>query len=273
MALTAVVLGDNCIDRYLPPVGSEYIGGQAVNVASHLVALGLSVAYAGVVGTDPAGTRITTELIDRRVNVDLVERRQGSTGVTVIDVGATGDRRFVEEAYGVSAPYRPTAEALAASRRAQLVYAAHLDTVCSLRDEISPPATLALDWSDGDLSGLDATPDVLFVSRPGTSLPAGEELARQLATSIGCLVVLTLGRCGAAAASVAESCAIAAPAARVIDTLGAGDAFAAAFLAARMRGRPLAESMAEAAGRAADTCRHHGGYLSDSAASSTLPTS
>ena len=49
------VIGDNCIDVYLPPVNKKYVGGCAVNVAIHLVKQDFEVSYIGVTGsvTDP----------------------------------------------------------------------------------------------------------------------------------------------------------------------------------------------------------------------------
>ena len=48
-------VGDNCIDRYLPPIALATVGGNAVNVAVHLRRLGRRTAYFGAVGEDREG--------------------------------------------------------------------------------------------------------------------------------------------------------------------------------------------------------------------------
>ena len=65
-----VSIGDNCIDRYLPPIGLERVGGNAVNVAATIATHGKPAAYAGVVGDDNSGTRILDSLRAVGVNVE-----------------------------------------------------------------------------------------------------------------------------------------------------------------------------------------------------------
>jgi fructoselysine 6-kinase len=50
-------VGDNCIDRYLPPVDRSLVGGNAVNVAVNLRRAGHPAAYFGAVGDDEDGMR------------------------------------------------------------------------------------------------------------------------------------------------------------------------------------------------------------------------
>jgi fructoselysine 6-kinase len=78
-------VGDNCIDRYLPPVDRTLVGGNAVNVAVQLVRLGHDTAYFGAVGDDAEGARMRAVL--GRIGVDLAGLktiRPGRSSVTVI---------------------------------------------------------------------------------------------------------------------------------------------------------------------------------------------
>jgi hypothetical protein len=44
-------IGESCVDRYLPPIGLDAPGGNALNVAAGLAAAGLTVAHVGAVAT------------------------------------------------------------------------------------------------------------------------------------------------------------------------------------------------------------------------------
>jgi fructoselysine 6-kinase len=251
--VTAVVLGDNCIDRYLPPVGREFVGGQAVNVAIGLAAGGIPTAYAGVVGLDDAGERIVGELKRRGVNVSAVAVAAGSTGVTVIATDA-GERRFVAEEYGVSAPYVPSGQALALAAAARLVYAAHVGDLAALAAALPAGVELAVDASEESLDQLPLRDiDVLFVSRPGLSVDQARVVGVSLVGRGVRTAAVTTGASGSVAVAASGWAYHSAPTVGIVDTLGAGDAFAAAFLVARLGGRDLRECLAsgtKAAGRA-----------------------
>lgn len=259
MALDALVVGDNCIDRYLPPVDAEFVGGQAVNVAAGLAAQGFATAYAGVVGSDAAGTRIADELRRRGVDLRVLDVRDGATGLTVIATEG-GEREFVAEAYGVSAPYVPTYAALALAREARLVYAAHVDDLGGLRAALRTGAELAYDAADGPLAAATlANVDVLFRSVPGMDPDEAEVLAVGLLALGPSVVVATLGPDGAVACSRNGDRAACAPAGPVaVDTLGAGDALAAGFIAARLRGASLPDALAAGTTAAHAACGHLG---------------
>ena len=64
-------VGDNCIDRYLPPVGVSTVGGNAVNVAVHIRRRGHRVVYLGAVGDDANGERLLACLDQDGVETDM----------------------------------------------------------------------------------------------------------------------------------------------------------------------------------------------------------
>ena len=259
MALTAIVLGDNCIDRYLPPVDEEFVGGQAVNVAAGLAAAGIPTAYAGVVGNDDAGRRIVAELVARAIDVSVVECRPGSTGRTGIAT-ENGDRRFVSEDYGVSAPYVPTSAALHLVAGARLAYAAHVDDLARIHAALAPGAVLALDASDGDLADIElGQVDILFVSRPGASRKDALALGRSLVGGGIQIVVVTVGASGAVAVERGgRSAACSAVGAVAVDTLGAGDALASGFLASWLSNGDIELALGRGSLAAAAACAHQG---------------
>lgn len=260
MALTALVLGDNCIDRYLPPVSRVFVGGQAANVAAGFAAAGMRTAYAGVVGTDRAGRRIVDELGRRGIDLSAVEIVPGRSGVTTI-ASKGGERRFIAEDYGVSAPYVLSSVAASLLHDVRLAYAAHVVDVGAVAAEMRSGATLAFDISDeqGDDATLGAV-DILFASAPGISMPAAQRHARELLERGPGVVVVTRGPDGVVAIERGrepESC----PAAQgdIVDPLGAGDALAAGFLAGWLAGATIARALELGTASAAVACSHLGG--------------
>lgn len=259
MALTALVLGDNCIDQYLPPVSRTFVGGQAANVAAGLAAAGVPTGYAGVVGTDHAGRRVVDELDRRGIDLSAVDIVPGRTGVTTI-ASEGGERRFVAEEYGVSAPYTLSLVAISLLHDVRLAYAAHVVDVGAVAAELRSGATLALDMSAERVD--DATlgaVDILFASAPGNSMAVALRHARELLERGPGVVVVTRGPDGVVALERGGP-PVSCPAAQgdIVDSLGAGDALAAGFLAARLAGATIARALELGTASAAVACSHLG---------------
>src|SRR5690606_38296222 len=100
-------VGDNCVDRFLPPVGLSLIGGNAVNVAVQLARLGLDSAYFGAVGRDTDGFRTRDLMAENGVHVDHMQFRDAVTAYTEIESLPNGDRVFAFEEFGACRGYRP----------------------------------------------------------------------------------------------------------------------------------------------------------------------
>jgi sugar/nucleoside kinase (ribokinase family) len=73
------------------------------------------------------------------------------------------------------------------------------------------------------------------------------------------LTVITLGAAGCRVIGRGVDVRVAAPRVRAVDTTGAGDVFNGAFLAATLRGAPLARALREANRAAAESTRYPGG--------------
>src|SRR5262245_55393099 len=76
-AVRIASVGDCCIDSY---AGNDAaVGGNALNVAVHLVRLGFETEFIGVVGDDARGDRIRAALARVGVHADRVHVRPGAT--------------------------------------------------------------------------------------------------------------------------------------------------------------------------------------------------
>ena len=130
-------VGDNCIDRYLPPIGLATVGGNAVNVAVHLQRLGRCTAYFGAVGPDKAGAWTRASLTENDVDIEHLVERRGRTAYTDLDVDADGDRIIAFEDFGVCRGYRPSAAEIDLLRAAKHLHLGWLDDGGALKRRLA----------------------------------------------------------------------------------------------------------------------------------------
>ena len=257
-------VGDNCLDRYVEPAGHELTGGNALNVAVGLRRAGHEAAYLGAVGDDPEGRTVLRALRATGVDARGVDVRSGATGVTTVRLERNGERTFVDERYGVAADYRLTAAAVDGLQGCRWVHGAHqpgFDALAALR----PGGTrLSYDFGDdlgdGGHAAFAADLDVAFCAAPGGNPDAGEAMAADLRGRGASIAVVTLGQAGSLACADSTTYRQAAIPVEVVDTLGAGDAFIAGFIAALLAGGSLPDALERGAADAAETCRHLGAW-------------
>jgi sugar/nucleoside kinase (ribokinase family) len=252
-----------------PPAGSlvfvdEIVvhgGGCALNTASALVTLGLQAAVVGRIGEDPFGDFLLRLLDERRVNRDGV-RRDGSvpTSATVVLVDSAGERTFlhVPGANGAVGPEELDPDVLFGGRVLHLAGAlvmerldgepfAHIAAEARRRGIFTSLDTV---WDPtGRWSRLEPCLPHLDLAMPslaeGRALSGEQEPSRVAAWlhERGVReVALTMGAQGCYASGDGFEGHIEAPAVRVVDGTGAGDAFAAGVLCGRLAGWPLERS-------------------------------
>ena len=236
-------------------------GGKGANQAVAAAEAGADVAMLGAVGNDPAGTRMVEDLRRRGVNTESVRTVDGvSTGTAYVTVTPDGENtivldpganEFVDAASVEAAwPTLPPASVLLSLLEIPL---AGVTTAVRLaaKSGMRPVVTLApAQPVPGELlCGLDPLlvneHEAAFLlhadSLGGHVLDAAQELLRLGPKS----AVVTVGAAGAAVADAATARLLpAVPVAEVMDTTGAGDAFAGALAAALGRGADLDAAVA-----------------------------
>jgi fructoselysine 6-kinase len=254
-------IGDNCIDRYLPPLNDCLVGGNAVNVAIQLALLGNRVHYFGAVGGDAAGQAVKQALARHGIGLDGLRILSGQrTARTDVEVAADGDRRFLFEDFGACAVYAPSADDLSSIRRMRHVHVGWLNSAGAVRQALAGQGvTVSQDLSvnNSPENLLPAGLDVAFCSAAPED--AEEAMARLIAGGAS-LAVATLGAWGSMASDGRTK--VRAPALPVTpeDTTGAGDAFIAGFIHATLTGLSLEEALALGSARASGACLHRGGF-------------
>ncbi len=227
--------------RWLP-------GGKGANQAAAAARLGAEVRFLGAVGDDAAAVVALGGLVDDGVDIGSVRRVAGApSGVAVVCVNGLGENLIVVAggANGVLEPGdldfpEPCAAVLAslevpvATARAALAAARELGALAVLNAAPADAATLDL---------LKAA-DVLVANEgEAAALAGGRDLAA-LAAETGTTVVATAGPAGVRAATP-DGTELHVPAlpVEVVDTVGAGDCFAAALTVALAEGRSLGDAL------------------------------
>ena len=232
-------------------VASELVvagGGPAATAAVALARLGVEVAFAGAVGDDAVGAAIRDGLEREGVDVEHLAVVAGARSPQSSILVGGGGRAIV--AYpGTLGPLTLSAAAVERLREAAWVHADHVGYAAAPRD-----VRLSIDGGN-PIPGLDLAGVALYAPTETALRDAFGTPERALAAGAE-LVVVTRGRDGSTA-HTRDGTVVEAPGHPVepVSTLGAGDVFHGALLAALVREQPLAEALAFANRCAALSCR------------------
>lgn len=265
IAFDLIALGDNCIDRLTGAVTADLVGGNAVNVAVQAAMLGLRAAYCGAVGPagEADGDRVLAALAAKAVDVSLTERRGPATSVTHLNVAPDGNRTILTEDFGACAGWGPEATRLRVLSSARHVHigwlqdGGHARRVLA-RDGVSLSQDVSVNAGLEDLGVNGLT--IAFAALPETLADRAEARAAELVEQGAKGAVITLGARGSLALIGGQTFRAEARMINPVDTTGAGDAYIAGFLTARLNGADVPMAMAAGHACAADCCGHPGGF-------------
>ncbi|HLI60620.1 MAG TPA: carbohydrate kinase family protein [Solirubrobacteraceae bacterium] len=262
----------------LPPPGGALlteraavrVGGAGANAALAAAEAGLDVRLCGAIGDDHLGALMREELAPAGLADELAVTAGEQTGLTVVLESAARDRTFLTH-LGVNERWEAAmipddvlscghlllcdyfvAPRLRGAASRTLLETARARGARTFFDTSWDPEGFAAPTRD-EVRELLTSVDVFLpnegeacalADRPGD--PAGA--ARALQAASGGWVVVKLGASGCLAVGPGgQELAAAAPALRVTDTTGAGDAFNAGIIAALAGGADWAQALAQAA--------------------------
>jgi sugar/nucleoside kinase (ribokinase family) len=259
----------------------EISGGSAANSMAGVAALGLDAGFIGQVADDQLGDIFAHDMTSLGVRFETPPLKDGlPTGRCLILVTPDAQRTMntcpgasheltaqrLDEQMIRSAsitflegylwgPERPRHAML---RAAQIAHEAGRTVAFTLSESLCIPGR-----KEGVLGMIEGgMVDILFANEDEAMLLAGagdlDGSLSRLAPLVSTLVV-TRGEAGSLAVERGQRVQIeAAPVDKVVDTTGAGDLFAAGFLAARCRARPLDRCLQAGAQAAAEVISHFG---------------
>jgi 2-dehydro-3-deoxygluconokinase len=278
--LDVVTLGESMVLLVAEQVGPlreatsfrRHIAGAESNVAIGLCRLGHSAGWIGRTGNDEFGHAILFRLRGEGVDLSrVIVDSDAPTGVVFRERREVGPLEVLYYRRGSAASRLSPADldpeyiqrarylhltgitpALSASCRQAVFAAAEMARTAGVEVALDPNLRLKLwgrDEAQAVLRDLAAYCDIVLPGAEEAELLTGEadpETAARALLALGpSLVVVKLGAQGALAVEPENVTRVSAQSLpRVVDPVGAGDAFAAGFLAGRLRGFDLRESLA-----------------------------
>ena len=259
----------------------EISGGSAANSMAGVAALGLNAGFIGQIADDQLGDIFAHDMRALGVQFHTPPLKEGPPTGRCLIVVTPDAQRTMNTCPGASheltpqaldqnmirsasiiflegylwGPERPRHAML---RAAQIAHEAERTVAFTLSESLCIPGR-----KEGVMGMIDGgLVDILFANEDEAKLLASaadlDGAAAELAKKVSTLIV-TRGPAGAIAIEGGQRVEVqAAPVAKVVDTTGAGDLFAAGFLAARCRARPLQRCLEAGAQAAAEVISHFG---------------
>lgn len=226
---------------WISRVGADEFG-QAI--LAHLRGEGVDITRVTIADEAPTGAFFRERQAEGAIEVAYYRRGSAASGLSVRDLDAS---------YISSARYLHLTgilPALSQTAREAAFAAAEIARAAGIPVVFDPNYRRKL-WSPAEartvLRDLASRSDVVLAGSDEAELltgePEPEEAARSLLGLGPNVVVVKLGARGALAVSETDSVRATAQCVEVIDPVGAGDSFAAGYLAASLRGLPLAERL------------------------------
>ena len=269
--MNVVCAGDCGVDRYLP-LGEDRPGGITLNFAAHARRLFPAedrVVVVSALGTDVESALVRSALERLDVETRVAELR-GKTSLQLIDLEPTGEKIFVGYHQGVLGDFRVGDAERDVIATADLLVAPHYEQIEGFFSSVMAAPSRGLRVVD--FADIAEHPSTRHVERylDGFDLaffglgPADGELIgklEELASRYEKPLIVTLGSEGSLALTPEGRIPCpAAPVERVVDTTGAGDTFAAGFLAEYTASEDVERSLRRGAEEAAKTIARVGGF-------------
>jgi fructoselysine 6-kinase len=264
-----VAIGDNVVDFYLDQ-GLIYPGGNALNVAVSAKRNGAEAcAYIGITGDDAAALHVLETMSWEGIDAARIRRAYGPNGEATVTLNEEGDRIFVGTNRGIRMPsllqLRLTEEDLTYIGQYDLIHTSVNSDIEHELERLSEwPVSFDFStskrWNEAYLK--QVCPHLAYAFFSGSDMSMAD--IRDLTAYVHELGVKVVGvtRGAEPAQFSVEGIRYEQPPvpADILDTMGAGDSFIGAFLAAYHGTWKMQEALVQAARSAAATCAHYGAF-------------
>ena len=262
-------IGDNVFDHYRWRK-DLYPGGNSVNVPVLARRYdGSETGYIGLIADDREGRHFLKALDEEGLDVSRVRMMHGVTARNYIEIDEQGDRHFVGNNGRETAQYLSmlmlTPVDYAMMEQYDLVHTSIHSWLDMYHVAMSRWAPLSMDFSGEytriNMGQLCPLLRFAFFSGGDKSEEEVRTLAKAAVDNGAKTAVVTMGMRGSYLLEKGREHRQEAHAAQVVDALGAGDSFIAAFLARyHANGGDLADAANEGSAYAARCCGHYGAF-------------
>ncbi len=268
--MKVVCVGDCGVDRYLPS-GNLRAGGISANFtrqARRCFKDDDQIHIISSIADDGEASKIARAGVEIAGIECHFTQLSGDTPVQYIEIKPDGEKDFVKYEVGILKDFYLNSEQTKTLQSADLIMSTVYWQIYNVFDivmAVPTTATIAVDFSDfasdANFDLLEKYIDQIDIAFFGLGKDQKHIIERisALAKTHGKVMVVTLGADGSIAFKGEEhySCAaIKVP--KIVDTTGAGDAFAAGFLAHYMHGVSLQAALEKGAQNAAKTIQYMG---------------
>jgi fructoselysine 6-kinase len=262
--VSIIGVGDNTVDCYLH-LGKMFPGGNAVNVPVLAHRNGAAASYLGWIANDERGKLLVDSLNTEEIDITHTRIVAGENAYCEVNV-VDGERVFGQFSEGVCNQIQLTEADYAFIASHDLVHTSLYSFIEPYIIELQKTSQklsfdFTSDWDQDYLANYAKYVDIALLSSHTANLNENHELLAWIASQGPEIVIVTGGEQGALVYDGEQYYTQpVVPAANVVDTLGAGDAFAARFLVEYLRHTPLPIALQLAAESAAKTCKYYGAF-------------
>lgn len=265
MGLKVIGIGDNVCDKYYPAM-MMYPGGQAMNFSVYAKMLGADSAYMGVFGRDEVAEHVIKTLDELGVDHSCCRQYDGENGYAKVRL-VDGDREFIMSNRGGVVNEHPlelTQEDLDYIKGFRLVHTSnngHFDSQLKMVKAAGVPVSYDFSghWKEEYyLEEIAPLVDFAFLSCGQAQEEEIKEACRRICEKgretggAGCrIVVATRGSLGSLIYDGRDFYEQKPKLVAAVDTLGAGDSFATAFLLSLLKDGYLENKTPESGNRGA----------------------
>lgn len=262
---TIIGVGDNVVDKY-KNLRLMFPGGNALNVAVMAHRYGLKTAYLGWLGNDRAGRHIYNTLKKENIDISRVRIIEGMNAYDEV-ILEDGERKFVGSAKGIAEGFCLSEDDFSFISNFNLIHT----SVYSLTEKYLPHLKKTGGWLSFDYSDIsklassyldDTLPyvDLAFFSAGNETEKSIKDFQVSVSEKGPGLTVVTRGSQGAILYNKGNFYFQPIVPVKIVDTLGAGDAFIARCLKGILESEEMANILREAAKEAAQSCLNYGAF-------------
>jgi len=257
--------------------GVKIPGGSGANVAAGAALLGARTGLIGTIGNDPVGEFYLNDVNNRGIE-SSVTQKEGQSGVCHTFITPDGERTFVLD-FGVALDYVIPENAFEDTEVFHTTGYVYDDAREASEKAIGIAKTkntrISFDLSDvgvinrnmEELKKILANSHIIFANEEEAKAFTGKLDAREALDDISKLSDIAIVKLGAKGSLVKRGEEVieipVVPIETLVNTNGAGDAYAAGFLSAYLAGKSLKEAGEQGSAFAARACQSEGARVSE----------